>query len=228
MPTEEIGGFKTPDARRVWQATLAVERMLLMTRGNPQEQRAEYIQFQNDSGETIPEYACMQITDVVETAGRHLFKVKKPILWDEGLIGPFLFNTAWTVEPDNFGTAQTGPIYRAIKDSAVDVPINVRIGPKNDSWKIDKGCMYSSIGLDTIAEDCVRFISNETPILGITDEEIPENGKGDVTKKDPTDDDWIAGSVVYEAYNPSDVAIPVDTLVMLFPVDAKWAAVAIC
>jgi len=88
--------------------------------------------------------------------------------------------------------------------------------------------MYSVIGEDELEDDLWKIVSNETPILGITNEELPANGEGEVTKKDPTSGDWTAGTVVYEARNPSDTAIPTGALVMLFPVDAKWAAVQIC
>jgi hypothetical protein len=224
----EIGVFTEPNARRVWQATLDVERWLGRNSNQTQEQRHEYIQFKNASGETIPPYACMQVDGKAEEAGRHLLRVKKPFLWTNALVGPFLFNTGWEVANGDYGTAQFGPVFRAIKDSSVTLGINVRIGPINNSWKVGKGCMYSMIETDTIETDCIRFISNETPILAITDAAIPGNGDGQVTKKDPSSGDWVAGSVTYTVRNPSPTDIPNAALVICFPVDAKWAAVAIC
>jgi len=226
--SDAIGVFTEPNARRVWQATLDVERLVGRNGLQVQEQRPEYIQFVNDSGETIPAYACMQITDKLEDAGRSLFKVKKPLLWTNALVGPFIFNTGWEVAAGNYGTAQFGPVFRAIKDSSVTLGINVRIGPINNSWKVGKGCMYSMIATDSIETDCIRLISNETPILAITNEAIAGNSLGDVTKKDPSSGDWTAGSVEYEVRNPSETEIPADSLVICFPVDAKWAAVGIC
>ena len=157
-----------------------------------------------------------------------MFKVKKPFLWTNALVGPFLFNTGWEVPAGQLGTAQFGPVFRVIKETSATLDTNVRVGPVHDSWKVAKGSMYSMLGTDSLVSDAIKIISNETPIIAITNEAIPGNGLGDVTKKDPASGDWTTGSVEYEVRNPSPTEIPADALVICFPVDAKWAAVGIC
>lgn len=217
-----------PEAgKRIWRATREVERMAKIAEF-PFEQYAQTpIYVRNDSGLEIPSFGCMQVKDVETIEGQNYCVVRRPIAWTGALVGPFLFNSFEAIPVGKFGVAQSGQVIRAIKDSTT-MTVGMRLGHASNSFQVTKGCLYSYLGPDEIRDDIIKIVRNETPILGITDEEIPGNGEGDVTKKDPSSGDWVAGSTVYVARNPSPTPIPASTLVMLFPIDAKWAAVAIC
>lgn len=224
---DEFGVFTPDQCRRIWKATMAFERQ------NPPDKRIrdiiDYnpIYYRNDSGQTIPAYSIVQIEDTVEDSDKNYVKVIKPVTWTGAVVGPFLFSGTRDVEADKFGVAQNGPVYKVKKDGTI-TEINTRCGPKNGQWTISKGSMYTYIGDDALETDLIKVVDNHCPILGITNEEIPANGEGEVTKKDPSSGDWVAGTVIYDARNPSSTAIPSGVLVMLFPIDAKWAAVSIC
>lgn len=225
--------FSPEQGRRIWKLVRAYERGEFVTTEPPPWIIPEPIFIKNESGETIPPYSILQAEGTVEEGGpvdasiKNYIIVKKPITWNLGLVGPFLFSDSREIPNNEFAIAQEGPIYR-VKKGTDTIAVNTRVGPKEGQWTIEKGSMYSVIGQDELEDDLWKIISNETPILGITDEEIPGNGEGDVTKKNPTTGDWVAGSVVYVARNPSATPIPEGSLVMLFPIDAKWAAVSIC
>lgn len=206
---------------------MAFERMNPLEDRTPDIVDPTPIYYRNDSGETIPAYSILQIDEMVEDEEKNYAKIIKPVSWTGAVVGPFLFSGTRDVEAGKFSVAQSGPVYQVKKDGTT-LAINDRLGPKSGQWTISKGSMYTYIGTDALETDLIKVVDNHCPILGITDEEIPGNGEGDVTKKDPSSGDWTAGSTVYVARNPSPTAIPANTLVMLFPIDAKWAAVAIC
>jgi hypothetical protein len=219
--------FSPEQGRRIWKLVRAYERGEFVTTEPPPWIIPEPIFIKNESGETIPPYSILQAISTIEDGGKNYITVDKPINWTNALVGPFLFSDTREIPHNEFAIAQEGPIYR-VKKGSDTIAVNTRVGPKNNQWTIEKGSMYSVIGEDELEDDLWKIVSNETPILAITNEELPANGEGDVTKKDPTSGDWTAGTVVYEARNPSNTAIPTGALVMLFPVDAKWAAVQIC
>jgi len=220
--------YISPEAgKRIWRAVREVERMVDLNKYPFQQYTPTPIYVENVSEEEIPAFGCMQIENTETIEGQVYHKVSKPIVWTDAVVGPFLFNSFEAIPSGKLGMAQSGPIFRAIKDGT-SMTVGMRIGHKANSFQVTKGCLYNYLGPDDVRDDVVRLISNETPILGITNEVIPSNGVGNVTKKDPSSGDWVAGSTVYEARNPSPTEIPADTLVMLFPVDAKWAAVGIC
>lgn len=227
MADQDYGVFTPQDCQRIWKAVMAFERM------NPPDKRIRDIidhtpiYYRNDSGETIPAYSIMQIDTTVEDADKNYISVVKPITWQGPVVGPFLFSGTREVAKDKYGVAQSGPVYKVKKDGSALV-VGDRLGPKDDQWTISKGSMYTILGLDALEPNLVKVVDNHTPMLGITYQEIPGNGEGQVFKKDPTSGDWENGLVLYDARNPSETAIPADTLVILFPIDAKWAAVAIC
>jgi len=168
---EEIGAFSTPDAQRVWKATLAVEKGA----GDRNQVSAilepEPIQFLNDTSETIPAYACMQVTGTQEQASRNIFVVKKPLLATNMLDDQFLFNTQYEVPAGEYGTAQTGCIFRAINSSTIVA--GERIGPVPGAWTVGKGSFFTYLGNDATQANCIRITTNDALILASAVSGIP-------------------------------------------------------
>lgn len=227
MADQDYGVFTPADCQRIWRTVKEFERLNPLLRRLPDIVDPTPIYYRNDSGQTIPAYSIMQIDETVEDEQKNYFKVIKPISWTSAVVGPFLFSGTRDVEAGKFSIAQSGPVYQVKKDGT-SLAINDRLGPKNGQWTISKGSMYTYVGTDALETDLIKVVDNHTPILGITNESIAAGGVGNVTKKDPSSGDWVAGSTVYEARNPSTTSIASGALVLLFPVDAKWAAVAIC
>lgn len=227
MSDQEYGAFTPQECQRIWKAVMSYERNNKPFPIDVEKEQGLPIYFKNDSGHVIPSYSILQVKDLFVQSEKDYVRVVRPIDWTGVMVGPFLFSRSGEIPVNGYGVAQAGPIYR-VKYNGTAPLTNTRIGPVDNQWYVDKGSMFTVLGVDTIESNLVRVIANHTPILGITNEVIPGNGIGDVTKKDPADGDWVAGSTVYEARNPSTTSIASGALVLLFPVDAKWAAVAIC
>lgn len=223
----EIGVFSVPTAKRVTAATRWVE-----AHGSPNTDRTVVltqsgILFRNDSGHTIPAYGCFQATGTVEDQNNNYVTAVRPISWTGAVVGPFFFNGPYEVINGEYGNAQVGPIFRAIKDSTT-LSVGMRIGPVAGAFTVGKGCLYSYIGEDDVATDCIKIMSNETPLLATTNGVIAAGGSGIVTVRVPSAGGWSAGSVTYTARNDATTDILGGARVMIFPVDAKWHAVGIC
>ena len=224
----EIGYFTPSEADRVWKAVKAFERgsadSTVTERGNAPSP----IYFKSVSAEVIPAYGCIQMVGTEELAGRNYILVDRPIDFTSSVTGPFLLNGSTEVEANGLGTAQWGPIYRAISDGGT-YSVGTRFGPVASSFELSKGPLFTYIGDDDLVEDCVRVIACETPLLAVAGGSgIAGNSSGTVTAKQPASGNWTAGTVTYTAWNPTGVAIAAGRNVMIFPIDAKWVAVEVC
>lgn len=221
MALEEIGVFTPRDAARVWQATLAMERTSPFRSGEFID-TSEPIQFRNDSGETIPPYACVQITGTVETAGRNIFTADKPLNTSTALVDQFVFNNEYEVPNGELGTSQSGHVKRGIKSSALT--LGARIGPLDNNWKLGKGAFWTYIGNDDVATDCIRLKENDSLILAIATTGVPARngstlGKADVAVKHLTvsvSDRVIADSgYTIKAFNLAATAVATGSYILL-------------
>ena len=226
--TTEIGYFTPRQAERVWKNSLAFEKKSMTSNASDRQFIQSSISFVNRSGSTIPAYGCMQIAGTEEIAGRNYLIVKRPIEYTSAVIGPFLLNNDRDVDDDDFGTAQNGPIYRAISDGG-SYTVGTRIGPLVNSYEVGKGCLFTYLGDDDIETDCVRLIACETPLLAVAGAGgIAANSSGTVTAKQAASGNWTSGSVTYTAWCPTSTPISANATVLIFPVDAKWVAVEVC
>lgn len=171
MSLEEIGAFSTADARRVWQATLAMERRSTAASPGDFLPETEPITFRNDSGETIPAYACVQLFSTADESDRNIFVAKKPVTTTSAHVDQFVFNNEFEVAIDAYGTAQSGPVFRAIKTASL--VSGARVGPVNSSWKIDRGAFWTNLGTDSVETDCVRLMSNDSLLLAVATTGVP-------------------------------------------------------
>jgi len=224
----EVGYFTPAQAERVWEATKSIERGLNRQSREDRPITPTPINFINKGSTTIEPYGCLQMIGTEEIGGRNYLRVTKPIEYSASVVGPFLFNGPREVLASEFGTAQSGPIYRA-KSDGNSYTVGTRIGPIASSYNVGKGCLYTYLGDDDIEDDCIRLIACETPLLAIAGAAgIAANSSGTVTAKQPASGNWTSGSVTYTAWAPTSTPIAANATVMLFPVDAKWVAVEIC
>ena len=224
---KEIGVYTPKQAKRIWESVQAFERMGSTAPSMAIPYTPTPIYFVNKSTATIPAYGCVQMVGASEIDGTTYIEVKKPFEYANSVMGPFLLNGPGGCLPDEIGTAQWGPIFRAKKDSAT-YSTGTRMGPKASAFELEKGCLFTFIGDDEQEDDLIKVIACETPLLAVAGSGIGANSSGEVTAKAPTSGNWTAGTITYTAWNPTGVAIASAANVLLFPVDAKWLAVELC
>ena len=223
----EIGVYTPKQAKRIWESVQAFERMGSTSAAMAIPYTPTPIYFVNKSTATIPAYGCVQMNGASEIDGTSYIEVTRPFDYSNSVMGPFLLNGPGECLPDEIGTAQWGPIFRAKKDSST-YSTGTRMGPVESSFDLSKGCLFTFIGDDEQSDDLIKVIACETPLLAVATSGIGANTSGTVTAKAPTSGNWTAGTITYTAWNPSSTAISSGSLCILFPVDAKWAATGIC
>ena len=224
---KEIGVYTPKQAKRIWESVQAFERMGSTSATMAIPYTPTPIYFVNRSTATIPAYGCVQMNGASEIDGTTYIEVTRPFDYSNSVVGPFLLNGPGECLPDEIGTAQWGPIFRAKKDSAT-YSTGTRMGPVDASFDLSKGCLFTFIGNDEQEDDLIKVIACETPLLAVAGSGIGANTSGTVTAKAPTSGNWTAGTITYTAWNPTGVAIASAASVLLFPVDAKWLAVELC
>jgi hypothetical protein len=224
---KEIGVYTPKQAKRIWESVQAFERMGSASATMAIPYTPTPIYFVNRSTATIPAYGCVQMNGASEIDGTTYIEVTRPFDYSNSVVGPFLLNGPGECLPDEIGTAQWGPIFRAKKDSAT-YSTGTRMGPVDASFELSKGCLFTFIGDDEQEDDLIKVIACETPLLAVAGSGIGANTSGTVTAKAPASGNWTAGTITYTAWNPTGVAIASAASVLLFPVDAKWLAVELC
>jgi hypothetical protein len=224
---KEIGVYTPKQAKRIWESVQAFERMGSTAPSTAIPYTPTPIYFANKSTATIPAYGCIQMVGSSDIDGTTYIEVTRPFDYSNSVMGPFLLNGPGECLPDEIGTAQWGPIFRAKKDSAT-YSTGTRMGPKASAFELEKGCLFSYIGDDEQEDDLIKVIACETPLLAVAGSGIGANTSGTVTAKAPASGNWTAGTITYTAWNPTGVAIASAANVLLFPVDAKWLAVELC
>ena len=228
MPEKNVGFYSPALAKRIRDNSFAWERESQARPVTVQRATPDPIYFYNASDYEIPAYGCVQIVGTEEIDGQHIVKVDRPFDYTDSVMGPFLFNGPAEVAASGLGTAQWGPVFKAISDGGT-YSVGTRFGPVASSFEMAKGPLYTYMGQDNVVEDCVRLIACETPLLAVTGASgIAANSSGTVTAKTPTSGNWTSGSVTYTAWNPTGVTIGSNTSVIIFPVDAKWVALELC
>lgn len=103
--------------------------------------------FINDSGEEIPPYACMQITEM-EKFGQNYCKVDK---YDEDVFGGFLFNGHREVADKDSGVAQFAPRFLGLRENNTDaVTLGHLWGPDPGEWFLKpNGGPWQAVNLRT-------------------------------------------------------------------------------
>jgi hypothetical protein len=225
---QRIGAFSAKVGREILSTVRELKSKVEAGRGTFSPYTPSPIYFYNTSTtETIPPFGCIQMVGTKVVDKTAYIEVARPFDYTNSVMGPFLINGPGECGPQDFGMAQWGPVFRA-KKGVGTYSVGTRFGPQTSSYDIGKGCLFTFIGDDEIEEDIVKIIACETPIFAVAPTGIPGNGNADVTAKTPNASGWSGGTVEYKAYNPTSRAIEANSDVILFPVDAKWAALKVC
>ena len=165
MPDEEYGVYSTYECQRIWKAVGAFERLnpSLLTPRDFIGQTPIY--FYNDSGEVIPPFSIVQLTDTVDDEGKVYYIGNKPIVDAGGLDDRYVVSGANEIAIGGYGAAQEGPIYRIKTTGSPNV--GTRLGPDHNAWTATTGMMFSHLGNDVIESGVVRADRNESMLIGV-------------------------------------------------------------
>lgn len=148
---DRLGQFSEPVARQIYAVVKQLIASGYALPGSSQQSRAQFTQrptlFVNDSGEEIPPFACMQITEM-EDFGKNYAKVDK---YDEDVFGGFLFNGPRSVADDKVGMAQATPRFRATREDNTDAVTAGHLwGPDPGEWFLKpNGGPWAALALQT-------------------------------------------------------------------------------
>ena len=116
MAEKNVGYYSPALAKRIRDNSFAWERERASRPVEIRQSTPDPFYFYNASTETIPPYGCVQMVGTEEIDGQFILRVDRPIDHTASVMGPFLLNGSTEVEANGLGTAQWGPIYRAISD----------------------------------------------------------------------------------------------------------------
>jgi hypothetical protein len=159
----DLGGFDPPTAKMILGTVrylkangFVVASGQKRPQANANSQADPPLFFRNDSGETIPPYACMQVTGTVEVGGQNYFTVDKPAD-EDGTSGAYLFNLRRSVAADEYGNGDAGVETRSVTDGSVSA--GDRVSPTTGSWKTkkDSAGLFIAGGADDISDDVFRL-----------------------------------------------------------------------
>lgn len=193
------------------------------------------IYFKNVSGETIPPYACMQVTGTEEEGPQNFLEVDKPADTD-GTAGQFLFNNHSEVLSGDAGVAQDCAVVRAFKNSGTVTAGDVW-GPTVGQWYLTKDSgSYVAAGEDDIATNVFRVFVNVgasggtllavTPVGGIparTDNTLPITFPSATCNKiDPSTGNYFSPNQTVVVYNMVNLAVNAQSLIQAKKIGDKW------
>ncbi len=156
------------------------------------------LMFRNDSGEEIPPWGAMKVTDATMEDGKAIVVVDKP----EAISQILLFNGARAVADGNRGVAQSGPVYRVTYTGTA--PTNGRVvGHINGQWYLDDAAGgFIVIGEVSADADTMFVMEHHEPMAGKSNGTITAGSTGTVhVYTNLTDDsyditaslDWMDG-----------------------------------
>lgn len=150
----------------------------------PSAQNLRYWPVYNDSGEEIPAYACMEISNVRQMYDlSYGFAVVKPTQF--GSQGQHVFNGNTPIPAGKYGVAICGDVMAALYDTSDGLPTPTResVGPRSGSWKLRRNtggfACVSYGGEDLAPDDLIRVMGR--PMLTMvckTDTEISKTTQG--------------------------------------------------
>lgn len=94
--------------------------------------------FKNETGQEIPPFGCLVITNAVIEEGEIVFNVRKVTQADEDLQEPatLLFNSVQPVPDDSYGVGTKDLPLQALIEQTSDHTSGTVVGPKNDSFAL--------------------------------------------------------------------------------------------
>ncbi len=213
-----VGATSPEMMRRVLSATRRVETQFGSTTSEEAFQEAGRIVVRNVSAFTIPEFGLMQIKLATNQAGYKIIEVQRPFS-QSFPSSVFLLNGPFSIAPNEFGTAQSGPVYRA--KTSTSHSVGTRLGWKADSFEATFGCLFSVIGTDDITTNVARVIPDFSMLHGTVTTAIAANlgTAGEVQTLDPT--------TTHKAKTRKG-AISVGDDVYIWPSKGEWIAAKVC
>ena len=161
MVKETLGAFTPEDARMVLDAVRFLKSQgFLRKDGNKPPQnvppRTPRL-FRNDTDETVPAYACMQVTGTYESGSQNYFTIQKP---EDATAesGPYVFNHHNPVEPGEFGKCHDGVETRSLS-TAPAASAGTRFAPSPGSWNVTANPegMFVHAGPDDLGPNVARI-----------------------------------------------------------------------
>lgn len=154
----EIAVFNEQTARYVLEQVRQIPRLLAKISQLETTLVGSPVKFTNNSGETIPAYACIQITGTEEQGGINYLVADKPADTD-GTAGWYLFNGAREVASDAEGVAQLPPVMRGYKNTGT-ITGGDRWRPTAGQWYLtqDDSGIFVAAGADDVEDDVLRVM----------------------------------------------------------------------
>lgn len=165
MADQDYGVFTPADCQRIWRTVKEFERLGGSVRSVQDFVGSTPVYFKNDSGEAIPAFSIVQLTDTVDDEGKVYYLAKKPIATTNALNDRFVVSGSREIPANGYGVAQEGPVYR-IKTSG-SLAVGTRLGPSHNAWTATAGIMFSHMGSDALETDVVRADRNESMLIGV-------------------------------------------------------------
>jgi len=224
MPSKRLE-FSRDQKLRIWKATQDWERSKSARNRDTLEAIETPIFFRNDSAQTIPPYGLMQIKTTLDVEDSYnLVLVRRPI--DATLMRcPLLVNGDNEVLTGEYGTAQSGPVYRILHDGAHTYVAGDRLGSLNATFTATYGSLFAVLGSDAIATNVVRCMFDTSTMYGKT------KGTG-LTAATPANVYVYdaAGTLTSKEYLAETRVsnIPADTEIALESAYGRWFATEIC
>lgn len=226
---DDILAVTTPDKmRRIIAAMERFEREFGQAAESLRPHIASSVIFKNTSGQTVVPYGIVQPVGMLVENDRNYVEVTRPIDLTSAMQGPFYLNGPREVLNNEYGTAQSGPVFRIVTDGGTH-NVNKRLGPTTSSFLAGSGCVWKVIGDDDIGTNIKRVKEDPTPIIGtVKTPGISANSTGTFFYREPVSGDWSVTTIEYTGYNDSTSALATGTKVLAFPIDARWKLVEIC
>jgi len=117
------------------------------------------IYIRNDCDVEIPAFGCVQTTGTVDYGGQNYVTVDKPVD-NNGTAGKYLFNSRAPIAVGEYGIAYAGPLVRVLTDGS-SVVCGDQWQPVVNSFLLSVGgAVFTAVGEDDIATDCMRAFVN--------------------------------------------------------------------
>lgn len=189
----------------------------------------------NDSGSTIPAWACMQVTGTEDLGPITMLVVDQPADTD-GTAGGFVFNGPNEIEADQDGAIQRGNIVRAYKNAGT-VSGGQKWRPTVNQWYLtqDDAGQFTACGDDQVDDDVFKIFSSTespggrvfvTPSGGIAARSGATLGSATCTHYTVTGGTRASTSDTVTVYNDFTTAIGGSTDIVAIRVDGIWLAIA--
>ena len=181
--------------------------------------------FKNNSAETVPPFACLQIADDFTRApdsGRLVFPVIKPDAVGESAqhAARMMFNLGWPVAAGSTGLGTLSLPAFALVDEDVLGP-GFACGPADDSWSLHTGGLaYTVRGRQTVGDDDFALVEATDSRIADAKTVAQSAANADFTAelmRRADDGSLVATGLMLDCYNDFNEPIPADTPLKLKP-----------